>query len=98
VWLNAAPTNVVVDLWQVSQGCVVGMWLADLPRAVEPLWQVAQPLTIPVWLNAAPTNVVVDLWQVSQACVVGTWLADLPRAVEPLWQVAQVPGTTPAWL
>jgi hypothetical protein len=71
-WLNAVPTNVVVDRWQVSHAAVVGTWVAALPRAVEPLWQVAQPLTIPVWLNAVPRNVVVDLWQVSHDCVVGT--------------------------
>jgi hypothetical protein len=62
----------VVDLWQVSQDAVVWMCVADLPNAVVPLWQVAQPLTMPVWLNAAPKNVVVDLWQVSQPAVVWT--------------------------
>jgi hypothetical protein len=30
-------------LWQVMQLVEpVGMWLADLPLAVEPLWQLAQ--------------------------------------------------------
>jgi hypothetical protein len=48
VWLNVAPVKVVVDRWQVSQAAVVGTWVAALPRAVVPLWHVAQPLTIPV--------------------------------------------------
>jgi hypothetical protein len=99
VWLNVAPWNVVVDLWHVSQDCVVGTCVAALARAVVvPLWQVVQPLTIPVWLNVVPWNVVVDLWQVSHACVVGTCVAVLARAWVPLWQPAQVPGTTPEWL
>jgi hypothetical protein len=46
--LNVAPKNVVVDRWQVSQAAVVGTCVAALPRAVVPLWHVAQPLTIPV--------------------------------------------------
>jgi hypothetical protein len=37
VWLNAAPANDVVDLWQVSHAAVVAMWVADLPLAVVPL-------------------------------------------------------------
>jgi hypothetical protein len=71
-WLNAVPTNVVVDRWQVSHAAVVGTCEAALPRAVEPLWHVAQPVVMPWWLNVAPVNVVVDRWQVSHAAVVGT--------------------------
>ena len=59
--------------------CVLG-----LPNAVVLLWQVAQPLTIPLWLNVAPKNEVVDLWQVSHPAVVRTWLVGLPNAVVPL--------------
>ncbi|TXT38867.1 MAG: hypothetical protein FD135_2527, partial [Comamonadaceae bacterium] len=36
--------QVVVDLWQLSQFAEVVMWLALLPVAVEPLWQLAQLL------------------------------------------------------
>ena len=38
-----APAKLVVLLWQLSQAAVVTMWVADLPRAVVPLWQEAQP-------------------------------------------------------
>ena len=61
VWLNAAPANDVVDLWQVSQPALVVICVAVLPLAVVPLWQVAQPVTIPVWFILAPVKVVVDL-------------------------------------
>ncbi len=48
VWLNVAPENVTVLLWQVSHGCVVATWPAGLPTAVVPLWQLAQFDVIPV--------------------------------------------------
>jgi hypothetical protein len=73
------------------------MWFADLPVAVEPLWQLAQPWVTPEWLNVAFANVVVLVWQVSQGCEVCMWFADLPVAVEPLWHLAQ-PWVTPEWL
>jgi hypothetical protein len=50
----AVPTNVVVDLWQVSHEALVGICVADLPNAVVLLWQLAQPVVIPVWFIAAP--------------------------------------------
>ena len=81
-------------LWQVSQAAVVTMCVAGLPLAVVPLWQEAQPVTMPVWTNVAPANVTVLLWQVSQAAVVTTCVVGLPLAVVPLWQVAQ-PETMP---
>ena len=53
VWLKVAGVQPVVR-WQVSQVCVVGMWLVGLPVAVVPLWQVAQvPGATPVWLKVA---------------------------------------------
>jgi len=45
--LIRAPANVIVLLWQVSHGALVGMWLGGLPTAVTPLWQAAQPLVMP---------------------------------------------------
>jgi hypothetical protein len=42
------PEKLVVDLWHVSHGCAVGMWFVGFPNAPVPLWQVAQPVTIPV--------------------------------------------------
>lgn len=60
------------------------MWLAGLPVAVFPLWQVEQvPGAIPAWLKVAGVQALV-LWQLSQAAVVGIWLAGLPVAVLPL--------------
>jgi hypothetical protein len=39
-------------LWQESQAWVVGKWLAGLPVAWLPLWQVEQePGVTPAWLN-----------------------------------------------
>ena len=56
----------------MSQDAVVGKWLAGLPRALEPLWQVMQvPGATPVWLNVAGIQPVVR-WHVSQDAVVGT--------------------------
>jgi len=51
--------------WQVSQLCVVLMWLLGLPCAAEPLWQVEQlPGLMPVWLIVAGVQALVR-WQVS---------------------------------
>ena len=82
--MKAAPAKLVVLVWQVSHAAVVGTWVAGLPLAVVPLWQVAQPDVMPLWLKTAPVNAVVLLWQVSHAAVVGTWFAGLPFAAVPL--------------
>ncbi len=42
LWLTLVPTQVVVDLWQVSQAAVVVTWPLDLVTAMVPLWQLAQ--------------------------------------------------------
>ena len=73
-------------------------WLAFLPVASVPLWQLAQLVaTVKVlWLTLAPVQTVVDLWHDSQVAVVAMWLPDLPVATVPLWQLAQLvvtPGT-----
>ena len=74
------------------------MWVAGLPVAVVPLWQVEQvPGATPVWLKVAGVQALV-LWQVSHDAVVGMCVVGLPVAVVPLWQVEQVPGATPVWL
>src|SRR5262245_15890176 len=66
------------------------MCLADLPTAVVPLWQVTQPLTMPVWFILVPANDTVLRWQFSQGSDVGMWAAGLASAtVLPLWQLAQ---------
>ena len=61
VWFIVVPAKLVVDLWQVSQPAVVWICVAGLPKAVEPLWQLAQPLTMPVWFIFAPAKLIVDL-------------------------------------
>ncbi len=49
-----------VGLWQTSQERVVTKWVAGLPVAVVPLWQLAQaPGVTPVWVNMAGIQVVV---------------------------------------
>jgi hypothetical protein len=62
---------------------------------VVPLWQVAQPLTIPAWLNVAGFQAAV-LWHVSHAAVVATCPTGFVVAKVPLWQVAQ-PAVIPVW-
>lgn len=86
----AVPEKLVVDLWQVSQDALVGMWLLGLvtsalvtAKLVPPPWQLAHPLVMPVWFIAVPAKLVVDLWQVSQAAVVGMWLLGLAKPAPP---------------
>ena len=58
-WLNEAGVHAEV-LWQVSQLCVVAMWLAFLPRAAVPLWQLVQdPAATAAWLKVAGVHPVV---------------------------------------
>jgi len=72
--------------------------LAVLPRALVPLWQLAQvPGATLAWLNAAGSQAVVR-WQESQDAVVTMWLGVLPFAREPLWQEAQDPVAMATWL
>ena len=79
-------------VWQDSQGAVVTICVADLPFAVAPLWQVAQPALMPVWFHFAPLKRSVLLWQVSQGAAVTTCIGGLPRACVPLWQPAHGPS------
>lgn len=53
VWFIRAAANVVVLLWQFSQGELVMMCLGGLPSAAMPLWQAAQPAVMPAWLGLA---------------------------------------------
>ncbi len=59
--------NAVVDLWQVAQSDVVGMWPLPCGFGVTPAygvpvtaaaWHVVQPLTMPVWFIAVPAKLV----------------------------------------
>ena len=74
---------------------VVVMWLAVLPVALLPLWQLEQLVAEVkvLWSALAPLQVVLDLWQLSQPAVVDRWPLFLPVATVPLWQLEQ-PVTT----
>src|SRR6185369_9273465 len=87
VWFQRLGFHAVV-LWQAMQFVVpTGMWVALLPVAPLPLWQLAQLVAAvkPLWSTLAPNQLVVDLWQFSHTvwplctAVVGLMLA---------WQVA----------
>ena len=80
--------KLVVELWHVSQAAEVVMWLLGLKSGVTPwnaapLWQVEQPLVIPVWFMVVPAKLAVDLWQVSQLAVVGIWFVPLAKPLPP---------------
>ena len=79
---------------------VVLTWLAFLPVALAPLWQLVQVVAEVkvLWSALAPSHLLLDLWQLSQAAVVARWLLLLPLATVPLWQVEQpVLTATLAW-
>ena len=76
---------------------VVGMWVAVLPSALVPLWQLEQVPFASAWLNVLTGDQAVVVWQFSQTLLVERWVADFPVAEVPLWQLAQVPDTL-AWL
>ena len=71
------------------------MWLAVLPVALLPLWQLEQLVAEVkvLWSALAPLQVLLDLWQLSQPAVVDRWPLFLPVATVPLWQLEQ-PVTT----
>ncbi|MFH1819749.1 MAG: hypothetical protein ABIK08_08855 [Pseudomonadota bacterium] len=55
-----AVVNGAVVLWHESHEAVVGIWVAGLPVAVVPLWQVAHvPGATPVWLKVAGAQALV---------------------------------------
>ena len=74
---------------------VVVRWLAVLPVALVPLWQLEQLVAVVkvLWSALAPLQVLLDLWQLSQPAVVDRWPLFLPVATVPLWQLEQ-PVTT----
>jgi hypothetical protein len=99
-WFMVAGLKAVVDLWQFSQGAVVGIWLAGgalgaaLPKRSPALWHAAQPLAIPAWFIVATAKFDELLWQLEHGWVVGRWLAGLAfdsaspnDSVEP-WQAS----------
>jgi len=59
VWLKVAGSQALVR-WQLSHEAVVRICPLGLPRAVEPLWQVAHlPTVSGPWMNVAGVHAVV---------------------------------------
>src|SRR5258705_5314059 len=90
----AQVMKLVVE-WQPSHGVggvPTGMWVAGIPVAATPLWQLAQLLVTPWWVKNAPAQVSV-VWQASHSRSVTMCLGPLPCACTPLWQVEQLPRT-----
>jgi hypothetical protein len=63
VWFIAVPAKppglVLLVEWQVSHDMLVGKWFTGFETGVTPantwpLWQLVQPLTIPVWFIVPP--------------------------------------------
>ena len=67
----------VVDLWQVAQSAIVGMWFGPIPIGVTPR-------------NAVPFAV--DWWQLSHAAVVGMCPVPIGFGVTPRNAVPVVPA------
>ena len=89
LWSKVAPCQVLVERWHVSHSALVWMWLAFLPVAIAPLWQLLQGWVTELWSNPAPSHVLVERWQVSHSPFVAICVADLPVAIVPLWQLLQ---------
>ena len=95
-WFIVAPAKLeyCVGMWHASQAALsVGMCVGGRPLADTLLWQLAQPLMMPLWLNTAPAQPMVE-WQASHSSVVSICVGPLPCACTPLWQEEQLPRTS----
>jgi hypothetical protein len=81
-WSKRAGVHAVV-VWQSSQVFALMTWLACLPVAVVPLWQVAQAAVTLAWSKRAGVHAG-GVWQSSQVFALMMWLELFPVAVEPL--------------
>lgn len=78
-WSFAGVHDEKPALWQLSQARLAseatagnGVWFADLPVALTPLWQLAQlPGATPAWLKPEAGFQPLVRWQLSQLAVVG---------------------------
>ncbi len=77
------------ELWQVLQSRAVMACCTGLPKAVVPLWQLAQLAVTPRWLKVAGDQAIVP-WQAAQSCETWTCAVGLPGAAAPLWQLTQL--------
>jgi len=91
-WSTFVAGFQAVVTWQASHTLLVKMWVAFLPFALTPLWQLEQPLVMPVCVKVAGVQASV-VWQVPHSWVVAIWFVPLPVAVVPLWHDEQVPST-----
>jgi hypothetical protein len=94
------PVLVLLVEWQVSHDMLVGTWFTGLDFGVTPvnawpLWQLVQPLTIPVCVIFPGRKLAPEPWQVEHGCAVGKWptggvvkLATAKVIVE-VWQLEQ---------
>ena len=57
-------------LWQVLHCAVVAMWVADLPIATDPLWQLEQVPTTSLWLTVLAGVQAGGVWQAVQLVLV----------------------------
>jgi hypothetical protein len=92
---------------------VVGRWVDNFgfkkvtPIKAWPLWQLVQPVMMPVWFIGVPgpnppVLVLLVEWQVSHDELVGMWFTGLdfgvtPVKTWPLWQLVQ-PLIMPVWV
>src|SRR5258708_31726129 len=76
------------ELWQVLQSSAVLACCTGWPKAVGPLWQLAQLAVTPRWLKVAGDQAIVP-WQAAQSCETWTCAVGLPGAAAPLWQLLQ---------
>src|SRR5258708_3177333 len=76
------------ELWQVLQSSAVLACCTGWPKAVGPLWQLAQLAVTPRWLKVAGDQAIVP-WQAAQSCETWTCAVGLPGAAAPLWQLMQ---------
>ena len=102
VWFMGVVGPYVPLVWQVAQGCVVGMWFAGMPPVavakppgtVVLVWQVEQSAVVTMWpvffgIGVTPWNAV-PLWHWAQFEVIPVWTIAVPeKSVVLLWQVPQ---------
>lgn len=71
------------------------MWLAGLPLAATPLWQVEQAPITSTW-STLITGLNAELrWQLPQLAVLAICVSVFPLARLPLWQLLHAPMTSP---
>ena len=80
-------------MWQASHVLDVCRWLAPLPVALVPLWQLKQLPVTPEWSKPVAGFHAVVPWQLLHSAVVAMCVAGLPVALLPLWQDEQLPVT-----